>query len=246
MIKKNFMFTSSFCQLLITAANIHAATVDLSWNPPINGGSVVGYIVYASKTSGDYSNPVAVEIVDGTDVTVTGLDKRNKYYFVVKAFNCADLSDDSNEISVEAYSEAFHDDGTDTTTSNGIKVESGGSSGGCFIASAAYGSPFESHVKVLREFRDSCLMRTGLGRAFVNFYYEYSPALADVIRKHDSMRAMVRWGLAPVVGVAYVVLNTSMVEKVGIVVVMVGMLVVCCFVVRRKVKGSRFTVEERS
>lgn len=43
-------------------------------------------------------------------------------------------------------------------------------SGGCFIARAAYGSPYDSHLDDLREFRDRVLMRTRPGRALVQLY----------------------------------------------------------------------------
>jgi hypothetical protein len=104
---------------------------------------------------------------------------------------------------------------TDIVTS--VKNSSGG--GGCFIATAAYGSILEPHVKILREFRDLYLMHSVSGRAFVKLYYKYSPPLADIIRHHDFLRAVVRWALAPVVGLAYVMVNTNGVEKTGILIV---------------------------
>ena len=52
-------------------------------------------------------------------------------------------------------------------------LPSGG--GGCYIATAAFGSPLEGHVEILRQFRDKYLVSTSPGRAFVAAYYRYSP-----------------------------------------------------------------------
>jgi uncharacterized repeat protein (TIGR01451 family) len=71
--------------------------------------------------------------------------------------------------------------------------------GGCFIATAAYGSELESHVRALREFRDRYLRRSGLGRALIRIYYQYSPPVARVIARHESLRFLARAALTPIV-----------------------------------------------
>lgn len=71
--------------------------------------------------------------------------------------------------------------------------------GGCFIATAAYGSYLEPEVMVLRNFRDTVLLTNTAGRAFVSFYYKTSPPIAGVISRHEVLRGAVRVMLTPVV-----------------------------------------------
>ena len=75
----------------------------------------------------------------------------------------------------------------------------GGGGGGCFIATAAYGSYLDPHVMVLRRFRDEFLMPNAIGRAFVATYYRWSPPFAAFIARHDTLRAVTRVALTPVV-----------------------------------------------
>lgn len=70
---------------------------------------------------------------------------------------------------------------------------------GCFIATAAYGTPFDSRLDSLRNFRDRFLMPNRPGRAIVSFYYRHSPPIADYIAERNWLRKVVRVLLAPVV-----------------------------------------------
>lgn len=76
----------------------------------------------------------------------------------------------------------------------------------CFIATAAYDSPDDSSVLLLRRFRDEILLKNAPGRAFVDFYYRVSPPIAKVISQNGLLKFIVRLFLTPFVGFAGVFL----------------------------------------
>lgn len=135
MIKSIFVFVSGLFLFFIMSSFVYAAAVDLAWDAPVDGGEPIGYIVYVSTTEGDYSNPVAVEIVEETYATVSRLDRKQSYYFIVKAYNCAGIGEASNEIYIMAGSDAFYDDGSDGYFNDVEK----NLSGGCFVETAGLG-----------------------------------------------------------------------------------------------------------
>ena len=137
-------------------------------------------------------------------------------------------------------------DASTTITMNGDYVivavfEEESSGGGCFIATAAYGTPMAGEIQVLREFRDEYLLTDPLGRAFVDFYYRFSPPIAEFIAYHPGLKPIVRAGLVPVVAVSTVVVNTSPTEKIGILglLVLVSVAVAIC-AARWRGRGSEY------
>ncbi len=69
----------------------------------------------------------------------------------------------------------------------------------CFIATAAYGTPFAEEIQILRNWRDNYLKKNELGNFFVKFYYWFSPPIANIIRDNDNMRKLTRALLNPIV-----------------------------------------------
>lgn len=68
----------------------------------------------------------------------------------------------------------------------------------CFIATAAYGHPLHSDLRLFRAFRDRLLMPSSLGRVLVRSYYRLSPPIADLIASSPALGSSVRWLLGGV------------------------------------------------
>lgn len=82
-------------------------------------------------------------------------------------------------------------------TGNSSGSSSSGNSGSsnnsdCFVATAAYGTPLQYEIQVLRNWRDNTLRYNSIGRQFIAFYYKVGPSLADFIKKYPIFKAPVR------------------------------------------------------
>jgi hypothetical protein len=73
---------------------------------------------------------------------------------------------------------------------------------GCFIATAAYGTPMSVELHLLRALRDRYLLPSPLGQALVASYYAASPPLSRAIAGNDWLRAAARHALAPLIETA--------------------------------------------
>ena len=73
--------------------------------------------------------------------------------------------------------------------------------GGCLIATAAFGSEMAPQVQFLRELRDNTVLQTESGASFMSgfnqFYYLFSPAIADYERENPLFKEVVKITLTP-------------------------------------------------
>jgi len=94
--------------------------------------------------------------------------------------------------------------GAGTVLKNGVCVleqTSQPNGGGCLIATATYGSELAKEVQQLRELRDSTLLQTNSGSAFMmgfnQFYYSFSPTIADWERQNHVFKETVKLTITP-------------------------------------------------
>ena len=73
--------------------------------------------------------------------------------------------------------------------------------GGCLIATATFGSELSPQVQLLREIRDNTILQTESGTTFMTgfnqFYYSFSPAIADYERENPAFKETVKIALTP-------------------------------------------------
>ncbi len=95
------------------------------------------------------------------------------------------------------------------TAETDFSLQTSTAAGGCFIATAAFGSAMAQQVQCLRVFRDRTVLSSRIGRAFVNWYYQWSPEAASWLRVHSVARKLTRAILWVPVAFAWSSLRTN-------------------------------------
>lgn len=87
-----------------------------------------------------------------------------------------------------------------SVTTPPVNVDNGG---GCLIATATFGSELAPQVQQLRELRDNTVLKTNYGVAFMStfnqFYYSFSPLVADFEREQPIFREFMKLALTPMI-----------------------------------------------
>jgi len=82
-----------------------------------------------------------------------------------------------------------------------LSSPSANNGGGCLIATATFGSELAPQVQQLREIRDNTLLQTESGRSFMEsfnqFYYSFSPEIADLERENPVFKEVVKLAITP-------------------------------------------------
>ena len=122
--------------------------------------------------------------------------------------------------------------------------------GGCLIATAAYGNEMAPQVQFLREIRDGKIMATESGTAFMTgfnqFYYSFSPAIADYERENIAFKEAVKITITPML-TSLAILNYVDIDSeeemlgygIGIILLNIGMYFVAPAIVIFKIRNRK-------
>jgi len=95
------------------------------------------------------------------------------------------------------FNNVLHSITFESETSNGENTDGGG----CLIATATFGSELAPQVQSLRELRDNTVLNTQVGASFMSgfnqFYYSFSPTIADWERQNPVFKEIVKIGITP-------------------------------------------------
>ena len=176
-----------------------------------------GTSVQGCETTNECYNPYEVTIVVGDEILWTNNDVA---FHTVTSGNPTDGPNDLFDSSMfktdEEFSHKFEKSGnfnyfcTLHPWMEGIVVVqlpaeevSENEGGGCLIATATYGSELAPQVQQLRELRDNKLLQTQSGSMFMkgfnDFYYLFSPKIADFERENLVFKETVKLAIAPMI-----------------------------------------------
>jgi len=188
----------------VGAASASSSSIQVSWTPITYTAGPGGYRVFHSTTSnGPYTLFGATADKSVSQMEITGLDSSTTYYCIVQTRT------EPNGSNWNTVDSEYSEEVSATTAQNPGGADEGRrrGGGGCFIATAAFGSATEGHVGILTDFRDQYLHSCQFGRKFISAYYKYSPPVAHFISKHDTLKTVVRIALLPLIAVSYAMLH---------------------------------------
>ena len=151
-----------------------------------------GNDVYIIEAEGDFSSSGEIFSVKFKEVMIYDIEK-----FYTLAYSNGVEDYESQLPRFEETVDSFEILNQDVSNED-IQVEEGG---GCLIATATFGSELAPQVQQLREIRDNTILSTESGTAFMSgfnqFYYSFSPVIADMERENPLFKEFVKLSLTP-------------------------------------------------
>ena len=171
-------------------------------NPAVDAGTlkiisqekmiVNGYDAYVINAQGYFSSNGESFDVQFKEVMIYDTEK---FYSLAYSNTLDDF--DSQLPKFEETIDSFEILSQDTTNDETLTEEGGG----CLIATATFGSELAPQVQQLREIRDNTILSTESGTAFMSgfnqFYYSFSPIIADLERENPLFKEAVKLSITP-------------------------------------------------
>lgn len=171
-------------------------------NPAVDAGTlkiisqekmiVNGYDAYVINAQGYFSSNGESFDVQFKEVMIYDTEK---FYSLAYSNTLDDF--DSQLPKFEETIDSFEILSQDATNDETLTEEGGG----CLIATATFGSELAPQVQQLREIRDNTILSTESGTAFMSgfnqFYYSFSPIIADLERENPLFKEAVKLSITP-------------------------------------------------
>jgi len=227
---------------VITVGDVYAASTNISMNASysvtatfqtLHPEPVMATLTISSTTGGSVITPGegSFSYPLGTEVSLVA-EAESEYYFIYWSGDVSTFAD------VDATETTIIINGDYSITANFRKpglIQ-------CFIATAAYGTPMADEIGILRRFRDEYLLTNPVGATLVEFYYRFSPPIAEFITENPSLKPIVRAALLPAVVMSAVAVNATVNQRAIVAVLLVLVSVApIVWAIRRRGRGPEYT-----
>ena len=165
-----------------------------------------------TKIKIDFVNPQTNNIQEHIDYKVTAANGETPIFGPIPSTHTSigsvtipmELKSGENKISIDVEGILFRPISPETVIFTVMAQEQAPSpeeKSGCLIATAAHGTELAPQVQLLREVRDDVLFSTNSGTTFMagfnEFYYSFSPVIANLERQSPIFREMVKATITP-------------------------------------------------
>jgi len=190
-------------------------TLDECYTPSTVTVDVGGKVIFSNTDSSAHTFTAGTPAVGPTDEFDTGLlkvgdssewipDKESvgiEYFCMVHPWMDGVIIVEA--AAEEEMAEPVEEEVMEEAVEEEVMEEAVEEGGGCLIATATYGSELAPQVQQLRELRDNTILSTESGTAFMTgfnqFYYSFSPTIADLEREHPVFKEVVKIALTPMI-----------------------------------------------
>ena len=165
-----------------------------------DGKTYTGYFLQAAQPGIGLAIPFAQVILSHSDFIygLTYANHEQNFEADLELFNNLLTSfETTSEASDPEFGSLLEETGIKTSEPQTTEPQGGG----CLIATAAFGSEMAPQVQLLREVRDNTVLQTESGTNFIStfnqFYYSFSPVIADYERENPYFKEAVKLTLTP-------------------------------------------------
>ena len=190
------------------SSDTHSSDVTVTIKSPTN--NIAGVAQITPKTNGDYNHTFVAggQMNKAGEYTVTAFWNNNiaTVTFELTGVTGSNVStpsveSESKQSVTETPAVESVDEEPEFILDEEPVMEESKSGGGCLIATATFGSEMAPQVQFLREIRDNTVLQTESGVSFMagfnQFYYSFSPVIADYERENPVFKEVVKLTITP-------------------------------------------------